>query len=108
MHTSLECTASFTFPRCFERREDKRGAGARAGIAALASEMTNTGNMSGTTVAYLSSEGKYIFSSATSFTLRPNTLEMATLLGFANNITVTSTLASADPIYVNNSTYTGK
>ena len=28
------------FPRCFERREDKRGAGARAGIAALASEMT--------------------------------------------------------------------
>jgi hypothetical protein len=74
----------------------------------LASEMTNTGNMSGTTVAYLSSEGKYIFSSGTSFTLKPNTLEMATLLGFANNITVTSTLASADPIYVNNATYTGK
>lgn len=74
----------------------------------LASEMTNTGNMSGTTVAYLSSEGKYIFSSGSSFTLKPNTLEMATLLGFANNITVTSTLASANPIYVNNPTYTGK
>jgi hypothetical protein len=74
----------------------------------LASEITNTGNMSGTTVAYLSSEGKYIFYSGTSFTLKPNTLEMATLLGFANNITVTSTLASADPIYVNNATYTGK
>jgi hypothetical protein len=59
-------------------------------------------------VTYLASEGKYIFSSGSSFTLRPNTAEMAALTGFANNVTVTSTLASADPVYANNANYNGK
>jgi hypothetical protein len=74
----------------------------------LASELTNTGNMAGTTVFYISSEGKYLFYAGSSFTVKANTTEMATLLGIPYNTTITATLASANPVYANNPTFTGK
>lgn len=74
----------------------------------LANAISGSGNMSGTTLVNATQEGKYIFHSTSSFTIKVNTLEMALLMGFPFNTTITSTLASADPVYANNPTYTGR
>jgi hypothetical protein len=54
----------------------------------------------GPTLTYLASEGHYIFTNATSFTIQINSNELAVMLGMTPNVLLTSTLAPVtDPTY---------
>lgn len=77
----------------------------------LASEITNTGRLpSGLAVYYSTNEGKYIFYSASSFTMNVTTTEMALLTGMPYGVVQTATgpVASTDLVYGANTTLTGK
>jgi hypothetical protein len=77
----------------------------------LASEITNTGRLpSGLSVYYSANEGKYIFYSASSFTMNATTQEMATMLGVPFGVVQTATgpVAGTDLVYGSNTTLTGK
>jgi hypothetical protein len=77
----------------------------------LASEITNTGRLpSGLTVYYSANEGRYIFYSASSFTMNVTTQEMATMLGMPFGVVQTATgpVAGTDLVYGANTTLTGK
>ena len=77
----------------------------------LASEITNTGRLpAGVSVYYSANEGKYIFYSASSFTMNVTTQEMATMLGMPFGVVQTATgpIAGTDLVYGANTTLTGK
>jgi hypothetical protein len=63
----------------------------------LATAVTADGTL---TLDYLANEGHMVFSSANPFTLTPNSLEFATMVGLTNGTTYTATLATTlDPGY---------
>jgi len=77
----------------------------------LASEITNTGRLpSGMSVYYSTNEGKYIFYSASSFTMNVTTTEMSLLTGMPYGLVQTATgpVSGTDLVYGSNSTLTGK
>lgn len=79
----------------------------------LATEITNTGRLpAGLTVYYSTNEGKYIFYSASSFTMNVTTQEMATMLGMPRGVVQTAAIPSATSpdglVYGSNPTLTGK
>lgn len=77
----------------------------------LASEITNTGRLpAGVSVYYSANEGRYIFYSASSFTMNVTTQEMATMTGMPFGVVQTATgpVAGTDLVYGANTTLTGK
>lgn len=77
----------------------------------LATEITATGRLPvGISVYYSANEGKYIFYSASSFTMNATTQEMATMLGVPFGVVQTATgpVAGTDLVYGANTTLTGK
>ena len=77
----------------------------------LATEITNTGRLpSGVAMYYSTNEGKYIFYSASSFTMNVTTTEMASLTGMPYGVVQTATgpVAGTDLVYGSNTTLTGK
>ena len=77
------------------------------GSTTLASAIFNaTSYYSGVSVSYLSGEGKFLFTRATSFTMNVMTQELASLLGFDFPCQINATNSVGTP-YENNLTYTG-
>jgi hypothetical protein len=78
--------------------------------SSLANDLISTGRFpTGLSVYYSTSEGKYIFYSASSFTMNVTTGEMATMLGMPRGVVQTASLISGtDLVYGTNTTLTGK
>lgn len=78
--------------------------------SSLANDIISTGRLpAGLSVYYSTSEGKYIFYSASSFTMNVTTAEMATMLGMPRGSVQTAALiAGTDLVYGSNTTLTGK
>ena len=74
----------------------------------LAAELNSSSQMTGVSVVFNTADGKFLFSSASTFSISTTSAQAAQLLGFAVNTTYSSGLASADPVYKYNSAYTGK
>jgi len=74
----------------------------------LATELTASSRMGGITVTFNSADGKFLFSAGSAFSISTTNAQAAQLLGFSAGTTYTSGLASSDPVYQYNSTYSGK
>lgn len=62
----------------------------------------------GVSVAYSAADGKFIFSSASSFTITATTAQSGLLLGMPPGVQQTAALASGNPPYAANSLYSSK
>ena len=87
------------------------------GASGIANEITNAvSNVTGITITYLTNEGKFLFTRASTgntFTMNVNTQELATLLGFSGPGLVNSTNVQVQgsltvPLYSDNTTYIGQ
>ena len=78
--------------------------------SSLANDIISTGRLpAGSSVYYSTSEGKYIFYSASSFTMNVTTAEMATMLGMPRgSVQTASLIAGTDLVYGSNTTLSGK
>lgn len=74
----------------------------------LAAELNSSSQMTGVSVVFNTADGKFLFSSAATFSISTTNAQAAQLLGFAVNTTYSSGLGSADTVYKYNSTYSGK
>jgi hypothetical protein len=74
----------------------------------LAAELNNSSRMTGVSTAFNSADGKFIFSSASTFTISTTSAQAAQMLGLAVSTSYNSAAASGDPVYQYNSAYTGK
>ena len=76
--------------------------------SSLATELSGSSRMSPVSTTFNSADGKFIFSSASSFTISTASAQAAQMLGLSVDTTYSSAAASADPVYQYNSLYTGK
>jgi hypothetical protein len=72
---------------------------------AIAMQATTAGSL---TVSYLEDQAKFIFSAASNFTMRFNTSEIQLLTGMTLSSVYTSSAASTNPVYQNDTTYSSK
>jgi hypothetical protein len=74
----------------------------------LAAELTNSTLMGTVSATFNSADGKFIFSSSSGFSIATANAQAAQLLGLAVGTTYNAVLASTDPVYQYNFSYTGK
>jgi hypothetical protein len=74
----------------------------------LSAELNNSSQMTGVSTAFNSADGKFIFSSASTFTISTTSAQAAQMLGLAVSTSYNSAAASGVPVYQYNSAYTGK